>query len=202
MEIFEEVDQLKAEGIRLKDLGNECFKRNNFSAAIENYQLAIQLLKDSTKAEVVVVFITCNLNAAQACICLSLYDDAIVYTTRVIDNDKTCVKALYRRGMSFLAKSQLDLALLDFRLGHTYEPSNNSILEQIDNALEKILVNRIREMEDDVGIRQTAQIEDEPTQEVIQHFTQDTTHFKNTTISYFYFVLMYLYVYFYVIVVV
>jgi tetratricopeptide (TPR) repeat protein len=127
----------KEEYTRLKALGTDKFKKKQFEEAIKYYDQACAAIylkiyaeeKERDKKEKkeekdgspvctstrLSCYVVCKNNATQCCINMSNFEGAIVYASEALSKDPKNAKALYRRGISYLALIQEDNALVDLQ---------------------------------------------------------------------------------------
>lgn len=119
------------EALKLKDEGNSNLKNQKYDAAIECYTKAIE--KDDTNP----IFYS---NRAQVHIKLENYGSAIVDCDEALKLDPNMVKALYRKGVSFMALLKYKEAQQIFKTILTKMPNDKLTLEnhkQCVNYLKK-----------------------------------------------------------------
>lgn len=75
-------------------------------------------------------FVVCKNNAAQCCLNSNNFKDALRLCTEILVLDKCNVKALYRRGQSYLKLKNNERALIDFRASFLLDPSNTELESQ------------------------------------------------------------------------
>jgi tetratricopeptide (TPR) repeat protein len=120
------------EAMKLKDNGTEAFKEKRYEEAIALYEEASDLIESVSRA--VQLWVTCKLNAAQACINMGDYASAAAHASSALTKDAFNVKALYRRG---LARNHLGLAeeaLYDLNIALEYDPENKPVKNEIVKA--------------------------------------------------------------------
>lgn len=122
-------EEKTAEGTKLKDSGNKHFQEKNFESALKDYLEACEITEGNPANEA--LFVACKSNAAQACISLQRYADAVLHASEAIKTDPHNVKALYRRG---LARNHLGLAeeaLVDLNHALEFDAENKAVKAEI-----------------------------------------------------------------------
>ena len=97
-----EIDQLT----KLKDKGNEAFKKKDYSEALDIYMQALSL--DSGNPAL-------HSNIAAACLSLHQYEEAVKHATIALSKDPGYVKALYRRATAFESMNKFTDAMADLQ---------------------------------------------------------------------------------------
>jgi peptidylprolyl isomerase len=122
-------EEKAAEGNKFKEQGTKFFQEKKFEEALNAYLEACEVTEGSAPNES--IHIASKSNAAQCCISLGRYADAMSFSTEVIKLQPNNVKALYRRG---LAKNHLGLpeeALVDLNKALELEPDNKAAKAEI-----------------------------------------------------------------------
>jgi len=125
------------EGMKLKESGTELFKAGKFLEAIGVYDQVGELLEHVNEG--LAIWLSSELNSAQAYINIGDYSTACVKCTTVLKKDPRNLKALYRRG---LARNHIGLAeeaLVDLDLALSIDPDNKPVKSEIVKA-KKIIV--------------------------------------------------------------
>ena len=136
-----------------KDAGNSAFKRDEYVEAGKRYQEGITILDKFVKSaaenvindEVKSALISLHGNNSMVLIKLENWNAAIVSTTEVLKAEKSNIKALFRRGISyhkvgFLEESKADLTyLLELDI------KNAAASKELAQVLKDIKSNKLRE---------------------------------------------------------
>ncbi|KAH3664084.1 hypothetical protein OGAPHI_004798 [Ogataea philodendri] len=117
---------------KLKDLGNQELKKNDFNGAIKFYTEAIQVYPTAILYS----------NRAQAQIKIENYGLAIDDAKKAIELDKNYLKAYYRRAVAFSAILEYKKALADVKIVLSRAPSDKHA-QTLENRLVKI-INQIK----------------------------------------------------------
>jgi tetratricopeptide (TPR) repeat protein len=130
-----------SESIKLKDEGNQLFKRQDFEAAIAKYVRASVLLAQAGEgggAHRRELQVSLNLNMAACFTARKAWDKVIVYCDKALELDKANAKAHYRRAIANEASGLLLVALDDIRSCHrctrSNDPTVTAALSRIEQA--------------------------------------------------------------------
>lgn len=126
----------EAEAVRLKDEGTMLFKEKRFHEAVDLYEEAASYIDESSALEA--LYVTCKLNASQACISCQRYPNAVEYATQALSKDSVNVKALYRRGLARNGLGMNDEALVDLHKALELDPENGAVKVEISKAKKSI----------------------------------------------------------------
>jgi peptidylprolyl isomerase len=124
------VEEKIADAIKLKDQGTEAFKEKLFDDAIESYSDAADLV-DGETGEAATIFVACKLNIAQCYINIKDYPSAIEASSKVLTNEPTNVKALYRRALARNAIGMPDEAKEDLEIASGIDPENAAVKTEL-----------------------------------------------------------------------
>ncbi|VVC28477.1 RNA-polymerase II-associated protein 3-like, C-terminal domain,Tetratricopeptide repeat,Tetratricopeptide [Cinara cedri] len=127
---------------REKELGNECFKSNDYEEALRHYNTSIEIHPTPEAKN----------NRAMSFIKLNKFEEALDDLREVIESDPRNIKAHFRRGSCFKAISMYCLALRSFEVTLKYDCNNAKALilvkelkHLISNIPSKKLI-RVREI--------------------------------------------------------
>jgi len=137
------LDEKKAEAMRNKDEGTALFKEKRFSEACENYEEAADFIE--TEAELVELWVTCKLNAAQCCLSMQDFTRALDFCGAALTKDSNNVKGLYRRAV---ARNHLGLneeALEDLKKAKDIDPENKSVIVEMKKSITAIKSAKAKE---------------------------------------------------------
>jgi peptidylprolyl isomerase len=118
-----------SEATTLKDKGGALFKAGEYAQAADAYSDAADMLDDVAAATE--LWVTCQLNTAQAFLNLKSYPSAAEKASLALGKDPNNLKALYRRG---LARNHLGLAeeaLADLSCALELDPENKPVKSEI-----------------------------------------------------------------------
>jgi peptidylprolyl isomerase len=124
------------EATTLKDKGGALFKAGEFAQAADAYSEAADMLDEVGSATD--LWVTCQLNAAQAFLNLKLFPSAAEKASLALGKDSNNLKALYRRG---LARNHLGLAeeaLVDLSRALELDPENKPVKSEIVKAKKQL----------------------------------------------------------------
>uniref|UniRef100_A0A2H8TY47 Sperm-associated antigen 1 n=1 Tax=Melanaphis sacchari TaxID=742174 RepID=A0A2H8TY47_9HEMI len=116
--------------MREKELGNECFKSNDYEEAICHYNTSISIHSTPEARN----------NRAMSFIKLKKYEKALDDLREVIESDPRNIKAHYRRGSCYKAISMYCLALRSFESTLKYDCNNVNALNSV-KELKNIITN-------------------------------------------------------------
>jgi ankyrin repeat protein len=121
---------------RLKALAAKMFNEKQYENAIKHYDVACAFIysEGDTNLTRLSSYLTCKNNAAQCCINLGDYKGAIKFTIQVLLKDPKNVKALYRRGISFMNLNYPEKALDDLYAAFTIDPNNKETQRELKKA--------------------------------------------------------------------
>lgn len=125
----------------IKDSGNQCFKKQDFTTARKKYNKALRYLrtlgegsdlspeeqKDLGQDSALPIL----LNIAAVSLKLADYEDAINQCEEALDIDPRNTKALFRRGQAHRALKDWDIALIDLNKALEAEPEDKGIKTEI-----------------------------------------------------------------------
>ncbi|KMT03291.1 hypothetical protein BVRB_8g198320 [Beta vulgaris subsp. vulgaris] len=135
----------------LKENGNSLFKVTEFGRAYAIYRNAMKCLCVTISAiyeecsannidpDIRKLVISLQLNIAACEIKLLLFKEAISSCSLVLGVDKSNVKALFRRGVSFTKIGSFEDGYADFRMARGIEPNNKAVAQEIA-SLEAVLL--------------------------------------------------------------
>ncbi|KAL1453278.1 hypothetical protein WDU94_007433 [Cyamophila willieti] len=129
-------DERKAEFVKEKNQGNECFKRSRYELAIQHYTKCILSEPNSAVA---------YSNRAQAFLKMNKYTQALEDCNAALRIDPSMVKAKYRRGLALHHKNMFYEALQDFEDVVKNEP-NNFIANHYVSKLRELLNSQPRKI--------------------------------------------------------
>lgn len=121
---------------KIKDVGNEYFKQREYTKAVAKYLKAVRYAEaeepddDAQTAERKELVQTCQLNAAAAFASLNKWKDCRDYANKVLANDASNVKALYRRAQAHAAAEDFDDALRDLDRALAASPGNQLLVRE------------------------------------------------------------------------
>uniref|UniRef100_A0A7E5A0I6 Mitochondrial import receptor subunit TOM70 n=1 Tax=Panagrellus redivivus TaxID=6233 RepID=A0A7E5A0I6_PANRE len=123
----------KSPAERLKEAGNELFKKKKYDEALENFRQAANLCdeKETTLKSV------CNQNAAACLEKLELYPECILACTTAIEINPRYTKAIVRRAQVHAKLNEDEEAMRDFTLITLIEPGSK-VLDKYLPELEHI----------------------------------------------------------------
>ena len=132
----------------VKSIATSMFEQKNFTEAIKYYNNAVSIiysaiLSADTDFNLLEYYVICKSNASQCCINLQDFEGAINYATEALVFDPNNVKALYRRGISYLELKQEDMALADFKYVSMLDPDNKAIEKQMKHTINLCLINSV-----------------------------------------------------------
>lgn len=118
--VFEKSNDEKLKAIRMfRQEGNENFKSKSYDEALICYKRALLYLDysigdtDSDEDMFESERLKCHLNLAAVYLERKSYDETINQCRLALKIESECVKALYRRGVAYLGKDELELAQAD-----------------------------------------------------------------------------------------
>ena len=135
-------------GERLKALATEKFKEKLFPEAIKYFNEACHVIyskgDDDSDPTRLGFYVICKSNMAQCYINLGNFELAIRLASDALLKDPSNVKALYRRGTSYLASNQFGLAFIDFESCQALDPDNKSLEKEVKKAASLCLLSVIK----------------------------------------------------------
>jgi tetratricopeptide (TPR) repeat protein len=105
-----------AEALKHKEVGNEHLKQGNAKAAADSYKEGIDFVEHETAADAKAIFKTLQLNIAQAYLKLNKNKEASEAAGKVLKDDPSNLKALYRRGVAYSKSQDFDRAQVVYSL--------------------------------------------------------------------------------------
>ena len=123
----------------LKAVAAQKFKEKKFAEAIDFYNEACKAIYSDGDSDPIRLnsYTVCKSNAAQCCINLNKFRDAITYAGEALSKDPKSVKTLYRRGLSYLALNEAVEAFVDLKQGLELDPGNTTIKKELSRAVSK-----------------------------------------------------------------
>ncbi|BAT85078.1 hypothetical protein LR48_Vigan10g025700 [Vigna angularis] len=118
---------------RKKHEGNLLFKAENFMHASKKYEKAVKYIEfdhsfgEDEKHRSNNLRLSCNLNNAACKLKLGEYIEASRLCTKVLQEDPSNIKALYRRCQAYMKTSDLEKAEADIKRALTIDPNNRDI---------------------------------------------------------------------------
>ena len=148
-------DEEKVELVpKLKEDGNELYRNKNYKQASDKYFEALGYLESLSIKEkpqssewnrVEEIKVPLLLNYSQCQLLLQEYPEVIRQTTKILEFDPNCVKALYRRGKAHSATWNLKDAVLDLQRAVELD---NSLKRNVDKELLE-LTRRLKEKDEE-----------------------------------------------------
>ena len=138
-EIISPQDSL-AEATKLKEAGNEAFKRERFEDALDCYTKAIELEREDTKEKAVYFK-----NRAAVYLKIEEFEQAAFDCGRALEIVPNDPKALFRRCQAYEGLDKIDLAYADAKLVHNLDPKNKAI-EPVLVRLHKAVQAKLTEL--------------------------------------------------------
>ncbi|XP_053673079.1 FK506-binding protein 59 [Anopheles nili] len=130
-------DETLAQAKLLREKGTKYLKEEKHDLALNLYDRALTYLYAQSK-EGDAVKLAIYLNQILCLQKLNKHDEARLACVEALKMDSKNVKAMYRRGMSYLALGDLDRALRDFSAVLEIEPDNKAALNQVTICKHKI----------------------------------------------------------------
>jgi len=128
-----------------KNEGNERFKVSKYELALKKYQKALGYINsdydfktDEEKAQAKAHKIPILLNTAQVYYKQQDYLEAANNCGKVLDLDKANVKALFRRGQSYLSLAEFEKAKTDLEAALEHDKDNKEIIQSLAQLKRKI----------------------------------------------------------------
>lgn len=129
-----------AQAIKLKEAGNDAFKKENFDDALECYTKAIEVVQDDSKEKAVLYK-----NRAAVYLKLEEHEKAVIDCNLALEFSPNDPKALFRRSQAYEVLGKIDLAYTDAKMVHNLDPKNKAI-EPILIRLHKSVQAKLGEM--------------------------------------------------------
>nr|XP_015204828.1 PREDICTED: tetratricopeptide repeat protein 1 isoform X2 [Lepisosteus oculatus] len=130
----EEKESRRDEGMKLKERGNEQFKKGEHSEAEESYTAALRICPVCYSKERSILFS----NRAAACLKLDKKEKAISDCTKAIDLNPNYVRAILRRAELYEKTDKLDEALEDYKAVLEKDPTVHQAREACMRLPEQI----------------------------------------------------------------
>ncbi|XP_017263736.1 peptidyl-prolyl cis-trans isomerase FKBP5 [Kryptolebias marmoratus] len=128
----------------VKSKGNQYFKAGRYQQAVIQYQRIISWLElecGSGMEQYKLIqdyVLTAHLNLALCFLRLKEFSQVVDNCNKVIEQDESNEKALYRRGKARLFRNEYSLAMTDFQKVLEVNPSNRAAWAQISNCQSKM----------------------------------------------------------------
>lgn len=128
-----------AAGEAIRTVGNNYFKEGAFLKATQKYGKALRYLDEVTATSDIAKELTdkkvaCHNNSAMCFIRLQMYAQCKASAAAAIALDRTNTKAIFRRGVAFLATKDFDEAKKDFEEVLKLDPQNGDALAKLQEA--------------------------------------------------------------------
>lgn len=130
------------EALSLKEAGNQCYKEDDSSGALENYTKAIEICEETNDEKLMA---TCLKNRAAVFLKDEDYESVISDCTRALEIVPNDPKTLFRRCQAYESLNQVDSAYKDAREVHRVDPKNNAI-EPVLVRLHKAVSEKLTEL--------------------------------------------------------
>jgi len=117
----------------IKTIGNEYFKKGDFSVALDKYEKALRYLTSSSNPDQATL-ISLWLNSAMASLKLGQHQKAIDNAKLVLEKDPNNVKALFRRAQAYAATKDYESAKQDLVTAAKIEPSNSDVRKEYERV--------------------------------------------------------------------
>nr|XP_027197095.1 mitochondrial import receptor subunit TOM70-like [Dermatophagoides pteronyssinus] len=139
-------DPIKAklnEAIKLKNKGNELFRKKNYEEALKLYTQAIQLCPPDKRKEMSTFY----QNRAACYEHMKQFEQVIHDSTKAIENDKRYVKAYLRRGKAYEIIANYEDACCDYYVASNLSQFQNSdYMNLLSECLEKYAYKRAEQV--------------------------------------------------------
>eukprot|EP00210_Caulerpa_lentillifera_P005850 g5594.t1 len=132
-----------AEAERLKDAGNECFRRKVYREASELYQRALNVAPMDSMSRAVYYG-----NKAACSMRLSEFNDALESCNKALKINKDYVKVLMRRCLAYENLKQLENAVNDAKSVLQIDPSHQTAIKTLQRLQAHSKDNMIDKFED------------------------------------------------------
>lgn len=127
-------DVLVSSAEKVKNIGNDYFKRAAYAEAVQKYEKALRYLAyfqgsadAGVEAQMKTIKLSCNLNNAMCNLKLKAWRAAADSATLAIALDPQSVKAFFRRGQALAEMSEYDDSIKDLTFALTEEPANAEV---------------------------------------------------------------------------
>ncbi|XP_010550903.1 PREDICTED: peptidyl-prolyl cis-trans isomerase FKBP62-like [Tarenaya hassleriana] len=136
-------EKIEAAG-KKKEEGNALFKAGKYARASTRYEKAVKFIEydssfsEDEKKQAKALKVTCNLNNAACKLKLKDYKQAEKLCTKVLEQESTNVKALYRRSQAYIELADLDLAEFDIKKALEIDPNNREVKLEYRRLKEKM----------------------------------------------------------------
>jgi peptidyl-prolyl isomerase D len=144
---------------KLKDMGNDAFKKGEFDLGIKKYQKAIRYLHEYPAPlenddkglwpKLCTLKISCHSNSALLQNKIDKYNDAAESATKALEtegiSDKDKAKAYFRRAQAKAGKKNEDDALADLNEAAKYAPGDAGIVKELDLVKKKVQARKEKE---------------------------------------------------------
>eukprot|EP01122_Echinamoeba_exundans_P009466 TRINITY_DN3360_c0_g1_i1.p1 TRINITY_DN3360_c0_g1~~TRINITY_DN3360_c0_g1_i1.p1 ORF type:complete len:360 (+),score=99.25 TRINITY_DN3360_c0_g1_i1:177-1256(+) len=118
---------------KLKNLGNDHFKKANYTAAIEKYEKALRYLVHYSgsdaeiKTSMGTVKLSCHLNNSMCHLKTKSWRGAVNSASSALELDSKNVKALFRRGQAAAEMNEFEDSIRDLNAAVALEPANAEV---------------------------------------------------------------------------
>jgi len=132
-----------ADHVRLKDMGNDAYKKGEYDLALDAYTRALDTSKeDKIRDEELAILYK---NRAQVLLKNEDFQSAVADCTKCLELVPNDPKALYRRSLAYEGLGQIDSAYNDARQVHKVDPKNKDI-EPVLVRLHRAVQQKVTEM--------------------------------------------------------
>ena len=128
------------EAAKLKEAGNDAFKKENFDDALECYTKALEVIQEDAKEKAVLYK-----NRAAVYLKLDEHENAVFDCNMALELSPNDPKALFRRSQAYEVLGKIDLAYNDAKQVHNLDPKNKAI-EPVLVRLHKAVQAKLAEM--------------------------------------------------------
>lgn len=134
---------------KIKAIGTELFKKQNYPLALSKYEKCDKFLKEYSPSDLPEedikkindLKVSIPLNIALCALKTKDYKKTLIASSEVLyaeaANEKAKAKALYRRGLAYTAVNDLDMALADLEMATTFQQNDQGILSAIQDVKTK-----------------------------------------------------------------